>query len=122
MEYVEGKGGYGMRLDSKAKEAMAQRPNGEFKKKIADLQILDCLCAQTDRHMNNIMFRTDSNGAITDFKGIDNDMSFGITGVNTYGFHSINLSMIIHIDETTANHIKNLDKEVLEYRLKDLLV
>ncbi len=122
MEYVKGKEGGDLDFGASEKMAMDQKPNGGLKKKIADLQVLDSLCGQTDRHLNNIMFQTDEDGLVSDIKGIDNDMSFGVTKLNASGCHNINLGAITHIDETTANNIRNLNKEILEYKMKDLLV
>lgn len=45
---------------------------------INDLQWLDCLCGQADRHPGNIFVEYDPNGRVSGVKGIDNDMSFGV--------------------------------------------
>ena len=48
---------------------------------LADLQILDYLCANTDRHANNFFFQQDfsdpENPKLLGVQGIDNDNSFG---------------------------------------------
>ena len=59
---------------------------GQFNSKamlssLADLQILDYLCANTDRHANNFFFQQDfsdpANPKLLGVQGIDNDNSFG---------------------------------------------
>ncbi len=54
---------------------------GELKKALADLQVLDYLCGNIDRHSGNMLWQTsDSNGHanVTGIMGIDNDCSFGV--------------------------------------------
>lgn len=121
MEFVKGVQGDRILADIGQRENMAARGSGSLKKQIADLQVLDILSGQVDRHRNNIMFITDSEGVVTDIKGIDNDMSFGITELCNGGKHSINLGMITHIDATTAQNIMNLDRKFINYKFKDLL-
>ena len=51
------------------------------KRQLCDLQILDYLCGNTDRHEKNFIYQTsvgeDGKTRITGVVGIDNDMSFG---------------------------------------------
>ncbi len=53
----------------------------EMLSSLADLQILDYLCANTDRHANNFFFQQDfsdpEHPKLLGVKGIDNDNSFG---------------------------------------------
>lgn len=56
-----------------AKDSM----RGAGLKSLADLQILDFLCMNLDRHQNNMLYSFDENGYLTSVMGIDNDMSFG---------------------------------------------
>lgn len=53
----------------------------ELLRSLADLQILDYLCANTDRHKNNFFMRLDNSDPkhpkITGVQGIDNDNAFG---------------------------------------------
>lgn len=46
-----------------------------LQEQLLDLQMLDCLCGQVDRHLHNIFIRIDGDKVIV--TGIDNDMSFG---------------------------------------------
>lgn len=47
-------------------------------KDIADLQILDLICLNVDRHEGNVMYRVDQKGFINGLQGIDNDSSMGL--------------------------------------------
>ncbi len=59
----------------------AEFDNPDLLRSLADLQILDYLCANTDRHKNNFFMRLDNTDPahpkITGVQGIDNDNSFG---------------------------------------------
>ena len=124
MEFVDGLSCDKLLSDegSKIRKLTALEDNGDLKKKIADLQLLDCICGQIDRHMRNVIFTADKKtGAVTGIKGIDNDMSFGLCGVRNYGFHSIEMGLIRVVDKNTAECLENISKEVLDYRLNDIL-
>lgn len=45
-------------------------------RQIADMQVLDYICGNMDRHAGNIFYQFDENGKITGITGIDNDESF----------------------------------------------
>ncbi len=59
----------------------AEFDNPDLLRSLADLQILDYLCANTDRHKNNFFMRLDNidpdHPKITGVQGIDNDNAFG---------------------------------------------
>ncbi len=44
---------------------------------IADLQVLDYLCGNVDRHGGNLFYQFDDRGRLIGVQGIDNDSSFG---------------------------------------------
>ena len=46
-------------------------------KQLADLQVLDYICGNTDRHGGNMFYEFDENKQIIGIQGIDNDLSFG---------------------------------------------
>lgn len=48
-----------------------------LREKLTDLQWLDALCGQVDRHAHNYLVQTASDGAVTGVTGIDNDFAFG---------------------------------------------
>ena len=43
---------------------------------LADMQVLDYLCGNVDRHGANLVYQLDDNGKIIGIQGIDNDSSF----------------------------------------------
>lgn len=44
---------------------------------VADMQVLDFLCGNSDRHLYNMSLTIDENGKVREIQGIDNDSSFG---------------------------------------------
>ena len=56
--------------------------NAQLLKSIADMQIVDYLCCNVDRHGGNLTYIVDSSDPnhpkVTGVQGIDNDMSFGV--------------------------------------------
>ena len=51
--------------------------DGKAIQQLADLQVLDFICGNVDRHMGNIFYQIDKSGKLTGIVGIDNDCSFG---------------------------------------------
>ena len=52
--------------------------DGKAIQQLADLQLLDFICGNVDRHMGNIFYQVDEKtGKLTGIQGIDNDCSFG---------------------------------------------
>lgn len=103
-----------------------------FMRDALNLQILDALCGQGDRHMGNIRFQTDQNGMVSGLMGIDNDGSFGLN-LDTVSvrdasrrdgriFDQSTGEMVIpFMDDGMANRILNLDRELVRFALADLL-
>lgn len=48
-----------------------------FIRDLTNLQVLDILCGQVDRHRNNMLYKTDDQGTVIGVQGIDNDGAFG---------------------------------------------
>lgn len=98
--------------DDKTELNYADLSNGEFQKGMSNLNVMDYLTGQVDRHGGNI-FVDPKTGKVT---GIDNDASFGdeFDGEQGYksGGHSVaNLPEMM--DRATAERIKSAD--VLDY-------
>ena len=51
--------------------------HGAFLKSVADLQVVDFLCGNVDRHSANLTYIADDRGRLIGVQGIDNDSSFG---------------------------------------------
>ncbi|MDY3819364.1 MAG: hypothetical protein SO019_09935 [Lachnospiraceae bacterium] len=106
-----------------------------FVRDAANLQVLDMLCGQVDRHAGNMMYITEKQNdveVVTGIQGIDNDGAFG-TNTDVLSakdssrkdlrvFDPKTFEMIIpYMDDEVAERIKNLDRGVVQYVLKDLL-
>ena len=107
-------------------------------RRLISLQIFDTLCAQIDRHFNNLRGESKTISSkqttVTDFKGIDNDLSFGAlkfkdvckTGTDSY----FNMTKITDekgnfalpaIEEEFARKILALEEEQIRFQMADLL-
>ena len=80
MEFAKG---YDLSKKPKLFEHVAMNPYGTIDnrnklfKQISDMQVLDYLCLNKDRHQGNVFYEVDDMGRITGIQGIDNDSSFG---------------------------------------------
>ena len=88
--------------------------NLNLKKQIADLQILDYICGNPDRHDGNMHYITerdqDGNVIISGIKAIDNDADFGANkNYDGVGINVVTLDNIKVITKEMAEKIKNLD-------------
>ena len=69
-----GKPGHeGFKLDSDS----LKNTDGRGLEAIADLQVLDYICGNVDRHGYNVFYITDEDGKLIGVQGIDNDSSLG---------------------------------------------
>lgn len=82
-------------------------------KSIADLQILDALCLNVDRHEGNLMYRVDDKGNFTGVQGIDNDSSFGPRDLNFDGIMEMRV-----ISKSMADKLRALTPEMLKFTLR----
>ena len=82
-------------------------------KSIADLQILDALCLNVDRHQGNVMYRVDPKGNFFGLQGIDNDSSFGPRDLNVDDVMDMRV-----ISRSMAEKIKSLTPEMLKFTLR----
>jgi hypothetical protein len=85
-----------------------------FQKALVQLQWLDALNGQVDRHIHNYMVKFDSSGKFEQLKGIDNDLAFGkeflLDPRKAIG-HNKNLPKII--DEGLARRFEAMTPEQL---------
>lgn len=101
--------------------------NSDFRKDLADLQILDFICGNIDRHYKNMTYIFDyTSGSnpipfLAGIQGIDNDLSMGIINPIDKGISNLPaLKNIQVISESLATKITNMKQEDLEYVLKGL--
>lgn len=84
-------------------------------RQLADMQVLDFLCLNVDRHMGNMVYQIDEFGRVCGLQGIDNDSSFGRR------MHDLNdVKDLQVISESMAKKILNLKPEMLQFSLRGL--
>ena len=93
---------------------------GDFLKQIADLQALDFICGNGDRHAANLFIQIDQYGHFVGVQGIDNDLSFGLNGKD---FKNNKREMVVPknmgvISKSMADRILQLKPEHLEFALR----
>jgi hypothetical protein len=91
-----------------------------FLRMMSQLQLLDILTLQLDRHTGNFYLQLDQNGNVTGLTGIDNDMSFGtVTTVEKRIKQYSGMSQ--YVDKDMAVKIIGLDTALLRLAMSDLL-
>ena len=88
-------------------------------KQMADLQVLDYICGNVDRHQGNMMYITDERGDIVGVQGIDNDTSFGRfvnTDKNVHALPSPADMNVISAD--MSKKVLGLTPEMLKFTLR----
>ena len=92
--------------------------SASLKRDIADLQVLDFLVGNPDRHTLNVTYRFDENGKICGIMGIDNDTCFGANytadGLN---FRSVGPEDMKIITASAAKKILALDENTFRNSL-----
>lgn len=90
-----------------------QSPIGQ----ISNLNVLDYLCGNMDRHPANMFYDLDKEtGRLKGIQGIDNDLSFGRKKAS--GLSTVSLSDIPVMSQKTADIVMNLDVNVLKTVLR----
>ena len=93
--------------------------NTDALRQLSDLNVLDYICMNNDRHKFNMMYRIDTsvpgNPKISGIVGFDNDMSFS-TNENFDRRHS-GLDAINNMSESMAAKIRSLSDEMLIHSL-----
>ena len=84
---------------------------------IADLNVLDYLCGNLDRHAGNIFYNFDKEtGELKGVQGIDNDLSFGRKKAS--GLQAVKLKDIPVMSQKTADIVMSLDANVVKTMLR----
>ena len=99
--------------------------NAQLLKSIADMQIVDYLCCNVDRHGGNLTYIVDNSNPerpqVTGVQGIDNDMSFGVRpmGGNTSFFEgSTTFNDILVISRSMADKVLDMDADKYFHSLR----
>ena len=120
MEFAEGldlmgKGG------SKLFAHVSDAPfDGRANPSLANLQVLDFLSGNVDRHGGNMTYKVDENGKITGVQAFDNDTSFGVVPIdkNNGIFRLAGVNQLKVITESMSKKIANLSPEMLKFSLR----
>lgn len=93
----------------------------ELKRQLSDLQVLDYICGNKDRHSGNMLYKTER-GEITGITGIDNDMSFGkkLKADDDDNEKLVDPENMRIMREDTARKILETKPETLDLILKDM--
>ena len=84
-----------------------------FYKSIADLQIIDAIAKNRDRHEGNLLYTFDENGNVTGVQGIDNDSSCGKGNI------SIEDAMDLRVvSQSMADRMKKITPAMLKFALR----
>ena len=93
--------------------------DGKAFKDIADLQVLDFICGNVDRHYQNMFYKLEG-GKVVGVQGIDNDCSFG-TFVPEAGESQKRLTGLDNmraVSESTYERVMALNGDALKYALR----
>ena len=109
---------------SRIRKSCLKDTNGKGFKDIANLQVLDYLCGNFDRHGANMHYQFDKNGKLCGVQGIDNDSAFGVltdkelgTGKENY-LQMTNLMNLRVIPKETRDRVMALEPSTLKYALR----
>ena len=92
---------------------------GAFLRQLADVQVIDYICGNVDRHFGNLMYQTNAKGKIIGVQAIDNDLSFGLfKGATDRRKEMPGLGNMNCITKSTADKIKAMDPDMLRFSLR----
>ena len=101
------------------KSGILENATGKALKDIANLQILDLLCGNIDRHPANMLYQFDENNRLCGVQGIDNDTAFGdVNETFDNRRFMVGTSNLNVIPKDTAKRLLALKPETLEYALR----
>jgi hypothetical protein len=96
--------------------------NSNIQRDLSNIQLLDSICGQVDRHGGNIIAITSEDGQIISLQGIDNDFAFGTkidaTTGKPIGHHR---GFPEWIDKRVADRIRSLESRQVMKALEGLL-
>jgi hypothetical protein len=88
---------------------------------IADLQVLDYICGNVDRHGNNVTYKFDEKGKFAGVQGFDNDCAFGrlIPGDNdTMTSHLVHIDQMGVISSSMYKRLTQTTPDMLRFTLR----
>ncbi|MBR6120210.1 MAG: hypothetical protein IKQ04_07825 [Oscillospiraceae bacterium] len=94
--------------------------DGKALKDVADLQVLDFICGNVDRHYGNMLYKLDKNKKLVGVTGIDNDCGLGVyvpKGGESHKYMAGLMNMRA-VSESTYERVMALDGDTLRYALR----
>ena len=92
-----------------------------LKKQIADLQVIDFICGNPDRHGGNVFYQfekqEDGTTKLAGIQGIDNDLSFGTISLKDKRMSAVLIKDMSVITSDMANRVLDLNKDKLRQLL-----
>ena len=87
---------------------------------LADLQVLDYICGNVDRHGGNLTFLVDKDGGFIGVQGIDNDSAFGHNRPGTQMVHNrlLGTDHLQVITREMADKVNALTPDMLRFALR----
>lgn len=103
------------------KKGISDETNGTILKDLYNLQVLDYICGNIDRHTANLFYQFDKEGNPIGVQGIDNDCAFGLfsSGNDVYSTQQlVKPAFMKLIPKSTADKIMLMDDNILKSVLK----
>ncbi|HRJ41300.1 MAG TPA: DUF4157 domain-containing protein, partial [Caldilineaceae bacterium] len=95
----------------------------EVQRGLSNLQVLDMIANQVDRHSGNVMATYDERGNVTGIRGIDNDFAFGQLKQDPQGrLIGYNRGLPDYIDRRLAETILTIEPDDVRSTLRGLIV
>ncbi|MBR1628076.1 MAG: hypothetical protein IJ679_02270 [Lachnospiraceae bacterium] len=130
----EAKGSEIFKIFNEAKEnGIEFKYSPEAFRQLINLQVLDLICGQVDRHQGNYLCTRDENYVVKSISGIDNDMAFGSLSYSTIkktGRRGLNRIRNVELngemslpamDRAFANRLLAIKPEMIHFALVDLI-
>ena len=123
MDFAEGldlRGKNGEKLCGQVREEQPFGPPYGINKDLADMQVLDYICGNVDRHAGNLTYRVNDEGMITGLQGIDNDSSFGVVRPHKENglIQLPGLNKFMVISQSMAETLEGMTPEMLKFALR----
>lgn len=102
------------------KKGITDETKGTILKDLYNLQVLDYICGNVDRHIANMFYQFDKDGNPIGVQGIDNDCAFGLhaSGSSVYPTQMVSPEHMKIIPKSTADKIMMMDDTILKTVLK----
>ena len=106
--------------DAKYGAKSLEGDSGKAMKSLADLQVLDYICGNTDRHGRNLCYQFDDEGNLVGVQGFDNDTAFGTIDPKTGDFVSFfpMLENMKGISQSMYDRLCQITPEMLKFSLR----